>query len=257
MFVMSNMIQGWALFASVMMGCAARPTLDPAEAQPALAVYHLHLPGIGGDMPVERWWCAGVERGACASGTTVRSDLYDWTGPGGPMRALQNYTYNRAQGQLIAQRLTDWRRAHPQTRLVLTAASGGAGPAVWALEALPDDVTVDEVVLVSPALSPTYDLSDALARVRGKMHVFVSNGDAFILGWGTSTYGTIDRKKVEAAGRRGFVRPDTADEALYDARLVHVPYQPAWRRYLNFGGHAEALSPSFGRHVIAPLVAGK
>ena len=241
-------------------GCASHAVLDPLDATPPPAVYHLHLPGIGGDNPIERWWCAQIEqsfaeRADVSLRNGARSDLYDWTGPGGPMRALANYDANRAEAVALAERLASWRRTHPRTRLILTAASGGTGPAVWALEALPPDVQVDELILVSPALSPQYDLSRALARVRGRAHVFTSARDSIILGWGTTTYGTIDRRHVEAAGRFGFVAPLDADPDQY-VKLVQVPYKSEWIRYWNFGGHAEAMSPSFGKHVIAPLLRG-
>ena len=112
---------------------------------------------------------------------------------------------------------------------------------------------VDEVVLVAPAISPGYDLSAALRHVRQIMYVFTSTGDWFELGLGTNTLGTIDGIKCQAAGRFGFAKSVGADAAAY-RKLVQFPYDPAWMRYLNFGNHTGAMSPSFARHVLAPML---
>ena len=52
---------------------------------------------------------------------------------------------------------------------------------MWALEKLPDDVMVDDLVMVASALSPQYDLSKALKHVRGKAYAFNSMLDVLIL----------------------------------------------------------------------------
>ena len=39
------------------------------------------------------------------------------------------------------------------------------------------------------------------------------------------------------------------------AKLVQLPYRSEWSRYWNFGGHAQAMSPLFGKNVIAPMIA--
>ena len=52
--------------------------------------------------------------------------------------------------------------------LDLAAMLFATGLAVWALEKLPDDVKVDTVLLMSSALSPTYDLSKARITFRYK-----------------------------------------------------------------------------------------
>jgi hypothetical protein len=85
------------------------------------------------------------------------------------------------------------------------------------------------------------------------MYVFTSEGDWFVLGWGTSTFGTVDGKKCQAAGRGGFVMPKSADTAAYK-KLVQLPYDIRWMKYFNFGDHTGAMSPSFARHFLSPLL---
>jgi pimeloyl-ACP methyl ester carboxylesterase len=199
---------------------------------------------------VHHWWCREIDSVV----PLATSESVDWTGHAWPITVLQAYKANHIQAQKIAERLITMRRANPDAKIVLSAESGGTGVAVWALEDLPDDVKIDSVILLSPALSPGYDLSLALRHISGSMHVFISERDKLILGWGTETYGTIDGKNTQAAGRFGFVAPKSADPAQY-AKVIQVPYRSSWWRYLNFGGHAESMSPSFGKNVIAPLIA--
>jgi hypothetical protein len=211
--------------------------------------YLIHLPGIGGDSPFDRWWMNELRLGGAAD----RVELYDWTCNDPWLGALQAYARNHREAQKIADRIMERRGADPHARILFTAESGGAGPLIWALERLPQGAMVDEVVLAAPAISPGYDLSAALHHVRGKMYVFTSAGDWFMLGWGTSTFGTIDGKKCDAAGRFGFVKPKLADAAEY-TKLVQIPYDSAWMKYFNFGSHTGAMSPAFARHFLAPLL---
>lgn len=238
------------LLALLLTGCQAVP---PLPSQPAVVVaggtYLLHLPGIGGDSPFDRWWMNELRLGRAAD----RVELYDWTCHDPWIDALQAYARNHREAQKIADRIVDHLGADPRAKIVLTAESGGAGPALWALEKLPAGAMVDELVLVAPAISPGYDLSAALRHVRRTAYAFTSARDWFMLGWGTSTFGTIDGKKCDAAGRFGFVRPPAADRAQY-RKLVQLPYQSAWARWFNFGSHTGAMSPAFARHFLAPLL---
>ena len=211
--------------------------------------YLIHLPGIAGDSPFDRWWMNELRLGGAAD----RVELYDWTCNDPWLGALQAFARNHREAQKIADRIVERRGTDPHARILFTAESGGTGPLVWALEKLPDGVMVDEVVLVAPAISPGYDLSAALHHVRDKMYVFTSAGDWLMLGWGTSTFGTIDRKNCDAAGRYGFIKPKLADTAEYK-KLVQLPYDSAWMRYFNFGSHTGAMSPSFARHFLAPML---
>jgi hypothetical protein len=231
-------------------GCESMPHVAQGAAPlPARGTYLLHLPGIAGDSPFDRWWMNELRLG----GATDRVELYDWTCHDPWIDALQAYARNHREAQKIADRILDHLGADPRAKILLTAESGGAGPAVWALEKLPAGAMVDELVLVAPAISPGYDLSVALRHVRGKAYAFTSAGDWFMLGWGTSTFGTIDGKKCQAAGRYGFVRPPAAEMAQY-RKLVQLPYQSAWARWFNFGSHTGAMSPAFARYFLAPLL---
>jgi hypothetical protein len=121
---------------------------------------------------------------------------------------------------------------------------------------LPEDVQVDTVLLLSPALSPTYDLSKALGKVKGSVYYFPSPHDTAVLGIGTKWFGTVDGKKGEAAGKVGFVAPDNADATTRKAyeRLIERPYDKAWMRFGNIGNHIGPLIPMFAEKVLTPLL---
>jgi hypothetical protein len=183
-------------------------------------------------------------------------EIYDWTchDPGIP--ALHARARNEEQAQLVADLITKQYRAHPEQPIYLTCHSGGSGPATWALEKLPPDVKVACFVLLAPALSPTYDLSKAMAHVSAKAFCFYSHDDDLVLGTGTKLFGTIDGVQCDAAGRIGFERPADADATLY-AKLIQQPYQAAWARYGHVGGHIGCMSTPFVRAIVAPIMLGR
>jgi hypothetical protein len=200
----------------------------------------LHLPGIGGHMLIDDRMTAGLIEG----GLNVELEIYDWTDNDSGLPALGNYTRNQVQAARIAERLTAVYRADPQRRIILTSHSGGGGLAVWALEKSPDDVKIDTLLLLAPALSPKYDLSKALKHVTGKAYAFTSTLDP-INGWGTKGFGTI--------GNVGFQMPAGADLKQYD-KLIQFPYNAAWTRLGNDGDHIGTMSRTFGRVILAPLL---
>jgi pimeloyl-ACP methyl ester carboxylesterase len=228
---------------------ATRPAV--VEVEPALAKgpLLLHLPGIAGYRGYDRRMLAGLRAG----GVKGHMVVYDWTENDPGIGALVSYQRNQAEAGRIADLIVAHAKADPGAPIDLTAHSGGCGLAVWALEKLPADVSVETVLLMAPALSPTYDLSKSLHHVQGRMYVFSSRIDGIVLDAGTRVFGTIDGIRTEAAGFGGFVQPAGADAAMY-GKLVGMPYRSDWMRYGNFGEHIGALSRPFAEAVLAPLL---
>ena len=249
----------------------AAPAREGPAARPA---FLLHFPGIGGTRGIDRNLVAGLFDG----GVATRAAIFDWTEGQDGLDALDR---NKIEAQAAADLIVRQRRRQPNVPILVTSHSGGAGPAVWALEALPPGVTVDALVLLAPALSPRYDLSPALKHVSGRAYAVTSPLDKLILGTGTEVFGTIDRVNTAAAGSVGFLRPGSDgtavacpstrpiglpkdaplpttvvtfnDPAQYD-KLTDVPYQPEWRRVGNNGTHLGPMMPTFVRRVLAPMV---
>ena len=128
--------------------------LAPA-AEPTTRPLVLHLPGVGGYLSVDRSLIAGLARGGVSADFVV----YDWTERDPGLHALHAYDRNQKEAGLIAGLIARRARAYPAGRIVLVSHSGGGAMAVWSLEHLPADVKVDTLLLLAPALSPTYDLT--------------------------------------------------------------------------------------------------
>ena len=172
-----------------------------------------------------------------------------------PLQALQQDANNRDEARRLAGRITHLRFANPDAPLWLVCISGGAGIGVWALEQLPEGVNVEGVALLAPALSPEYDLTDALAHVNGHLDAFSSRADWLILGAGTRIFGTMDGQYTASAGLVGFDIPPQADDSQY-AKLRRRSYDSEWLlRYGYFGDHFSIANPRFARKYLSPMLA--
>lgn len=219
-----------------------------AEAQPVAPAepYVLHLTGIGGYLPIDRDLMRGLRDG------NVRGTIthYDWTADDPGMRALYNNTNKTAQADRVAEMLVALHRAEPNRPIILIGHSGGAGIAVWALERLPDDISIARLILLAPALSPEYDLSDALRHVDDAAFALISPHDPVLAA--TRVFGTIDGVRTEAAGRVGFIVPRDAGDAY--AKLEQIPYRMEWMELGHLGDHIGMMQPAFAAKVLAPLI---
>jgi hypothetical protein len=241
--------------------CSSNGTFAPPPEDKSKDVL-IHLPGITGELVIDREFVRGIKKAGYQGDVTI----VDWTSDNLGIAALYAEKHNAAEAQKLADRIAQVRKDNPRGRIVVSAHSGGNGIAVWALERLPADVRVDDVLLLAPAdvrvddvlllapaLSPDYDLSNALRHVKGQAHAFTSPYDLFILGAGTMLFRTMDGKRTDSAGRVGFVEPEGADAAQYE-KLVQHPYQSSWMKYGNIGDHIGVMSRHFVASVIAPLV---
>jgi pimeloyl-ACP methyl ester carboxylesterase len=239
------------LLVSLALGCAATSSSRLYSFGPAVNQSHvqlLEITGVGGATPEERNMLTALR----SSGFNGSLQLYDWTGGEPTLVAYRDRKRQTAETQRTAEMLISMRRADPRARITLTGHSAGAGIAIWALERLPRDVQVDQVVLFAPALSPTYDLRPALDHVRGKMIVFPSDHDALVLGIATTLFGTIDGVHSHAAGLEGFTPPAGAELAYQ--RVVQHSYDPAWQCLGDDGGHSGAMAPEFVTVVLCPIL---
>jgi pimeloyl-ACP methyl ester carboxylesterase len=234
-------------------GCVARPQMPrPASAAPfGRNVSLIYVSGIGGFGDKD----SGFVRGLRAGGYVGNAEVVDWTGQLGPIAALWAHVRQQAEAHRIAQRIGKIRSESPQAPIVLVGHSAGTAVAVGALEDLPPGVSVDELVLLAPALSRTYDLTAALRHVRGCADVFNSDRDTLVLAFGTLLFGTADGVHGEAAGHGGFVRPPGAGHDAYSRLHAHV-YSRDRRRAGDDGGHEGILTSGVAAAVIAPLLPG-
>jgi pimeloyl-ACP methyl ester carboxylesterase len=233
------------------LGIAQRRTPDPGLLDRGLT---LVLPGIESESVFTHGMCDGLQAGGLAGAIGV----FNWGLPF-PRGYLANLTWierNRRRASDLARDLCAYQDAYPGRPVRLVAQSGGAGVAVFAVEALPAGRQIESLVLLGAALSPTYNLSGALARVRKGMLNSYSARDTFVLGWGTRFFGTTDRLFTRAAGCTGFRTPAglSAEEArLYATRLEQLPWSPEMAETgRHYGGHTSCGSAAHLAECIVP-----
>jgi hypothetical protein len=222
------------------------PPVKPDPPGPVL----IHVPGTSGDTVFDKNWTDAL----VDAGLQVSVEHFEWTRPDKRhLTALHAVEDNRHDAKRLADRITTLYRENPHRRLILTSQSGGPMIAAFALEQLPDDVYVSQWVMLNPAVSPTYDLSKALAHVRDNAYVFYSDQDWLYLGLGTAVMGLMDGSKGAGAGQLGFTRPVAGNPEQY-SKLVQIEHRWAWVKYGNFGHHTGALTPWMARNIISPLL---
>jgi pimeloyl-ACP methyl ester carboxylesterase len=163
---------------------------------------------------------------------------------------------NRRRAAELARQIEAFRAARPETPITLVGHSGGTAIAVFALEELAPEVQVEDVVLLGPALSPEYNLAPALRHVRGHLLSTCSAADVVLLGAGTRTFGTMDRRYQVAAGHDGLRLPPDAsveDREQY-RKVLQARWNWSWLLRGHYGGHFMWSTPWFAEQYVAPLV---
>jgi hypothetical protein len=193
-----------------------------------------------------------------SAGFSHAVEVYPWGhGFGRWLADLTDVANRDAKARLIAEMVKSFKTAQPLGSVFLVAKSGGSGVVVKALEALEENA-VERVILLAPALSPTYNLGQALRAVRQELVVFWSPLDVFILGLGTLVFGTIDRVRTTGAGLVGFVAPSPVDprerrDNLY-TKVRQIRWRPAMMTTGYCGGHFGTDSPLFLKKYVVPLL---
>ena len=183
----------------------------------------------------------------------VNSEIlkYEWPLTMCGLINLMNHKKNREEAARVATEIVKYSREYPGRPIDLVGYSGGAYVAVAVAESLPDDVKLRHVIMVHPAISCTYDLSNALHHINGKIINYYSRRDWLILGVGTLIFGTMDRGNTISAGNKGF----QADMALSDISLRSRLEQHELNKKILGGGHLTINSyKSHKEHIAVNLL---
>lgn len=240
------------LFLGFVGGCAAPP--DPQRMQRGYVYY---LDGAGGGGVTN--WAGGVREGLRRAGYDGAGEMFRWeTGLGVWSDQTASNEYKRDKAGQLAQRIVTFHQQYPNAPINLIGLSAGTVIAVFALEELPPEVMVDNVILLSGSLSASHDLTRALQRVRGKMYVTTSDRDP-VLGALLPFAGTADRDSgtSETIGVEGPRWPPGASAETrqrYASQLNVIPWKEEFARYGNYGGHTDTVSTAFVERYVAPLV---
>jgi pimeloyl-ACP methyl ester carboxylesterase len=220
-------------------GCA--PPFGP-KAKNGITFY---CPGAGnfdfGDL--------GIRQGLEAAGYQGQVAAVLWTVSFNP--AIDQRLGNARLGAArLARTIEKYCDQFPGRPVNLIGLSAGTGVAIWALEDLKGDCRVENVVLLGSSLWYRYDVSKALRHVKGRIYNYYSSNDHVLAG-PMKVFGTIDGVFGEdGAGAVGLRSPGGSD------RVVNIRWEPAFKRYSNFGNHTDGVRAPFveayiSKHIIS------
>ena len=205
------------------MCCSRRssPAAARAEGRPGVLFV---VGGVGGVDPLQTWAPVALP----LAGVPHEIRVFEWThGKFRMLRDLQDTRYLQDRAAELADQVRAVKAEEPSRPIFLMGHSAGAALVLETAAQLPAGA-VERIILLSAAVSPTYDLRPALRATRGEIVAFHSPLDVFMLHFGTSMFGTVDRYYEDAAGMHGFRVPDDLDDdgrRLY-ARLVQSGWKP-------------------------------
>jgi len=207
------------------------------------------LPGVESGA----WQFEKTHKGLRAAGIDRAIEVIEWgLRPFGSLPNLVDLPANQQRARCVADRIAKYHENYPDKPITLIGYSGGGGLAVLTAEALADEVMLDRLILLAPALSPEYDLSKALSKCRNGCVHFYSNNDWWTLGVGTSLFGTIDRKQTDSAGYVGF--KNAKGDILNHGRLTQIAWKPEWIVLGHRGGHTGWLAKDWAQKTLAPQI---
>ena len=238
---------------AVTLSCAADTTTvrpacvieAPAGSGPAPARYTGKLIVLPGSANT-KYHLAGFIRLAAQQLPGFEIDLRPWGTPFLAVHNLQAHERNAETARRMSREIVRWRRDHPEELLYIFGYSGGGGMATLIVSEFPEDVTVDRVVLMAPAISPDYPMKElVLPRVTEFVANYASTIDVQV-GWGTRTFGTIDGVKSNSAGAVGF--------SAADPDLLQWHWSESDRVYGHRGNHRAYLGPRWQSAFLLPAL---
>lgn len=202
-------------------------------------------------------WGPSARQGLVEAGYKGLMEPYRWqTGGGFAVDHLSSVDYKRRVAKGLADQVAQHRRAYPNDPVYLAGLSAGCAVVLYALEELPPEVSVDQVILLSPSVSADFDLNPALKHVRGRIYAFTSERDLVLKELAANSV-SADGRKVgqDLAGVRGFHLPGQSPaELAYGGKVRNISWRPEFARYGHNGGHTDVVATPFVRQFVAPLV---
>lgn len=184
---------------------------------------------------------------------------FEWThGTGRVVRDIQDIRHLAAKADELTEQVQRYHSEHPDRPIYLIGRSTGAMIVLQVAEKLPAE-TLERIILLSPAVSPKYDLQMALQKTRTEIVSFHSSLDIAVLNWATTLVGTADRYYTKCAGLNGFTLPPADTPAANDyQRLRQIAWSPSKVWYGHLGGHFGNGMPLFLLYEVMPFLdAGK
>lgn len=192
----------------------------------------------------------GVRAGLRAAGFTGHVEAFAWSSRLGPVPDHFFVGHKKRRGRQLAERVVKRRASYPETGLHLMGMSAGSAVIVFALEQLPEGVSVDNVVLFAPSISANHDLSGAMEHVRGCLYATSSPRDGILVGLRINA----DGKSGHSAGLYGLRIPSRVKRYDLYSRVVNLPWRAAYADLGWNGSHTGATGKQFVERMIAPRI---
>lgn len=212
----------------------------------------LILPGIEG----RSFLNLSILHGLVDAGLPYAMEVVDWT-TGNKFLTLYHlraWKRNLRIAREIAQRIVDYQTDYPGRPVWIVGHSGGGGMALLIAEALPADHRLTGLVLLAAAISPRFDLSQALAKVERGIWSFHSWFDFLFVGLGTTLCGTLDGWHMPAAGMLGFGRRTQPSDG---PALKQSCYHPRHVFDFHLGGHFGCVHRVFVSEHVAKVISSQ
>ena len=206
-FVQRTLATLFCLIIATQIGCARRvkPVIHDRVT--------IFLPGVAGDGSV---YDGAID--VLSNNKTEPVEVFTWGAP--KAFFFQNFS-NKSVHDTAERELATRLNALAGKRIMLVGHSAGCGVILGALGQT--QTRVANVVLLSPSVSPGYDLVPAVAKIGGRLQVYFSDKDTTFLRWRTSHFGTYDRVYTPAAGNCGFDLSHTPSRNSYAYRAIQLP----------------------------------
>jgi len=238
----------------LIVGCASssKQKTDP----PSRGIVYF-LDGAGGNGLITNW-SPGVKQGLSQAGFHGDFKSFPWeTGLGALADQAETVEYKRQKASALAKQIREYSEKYPTEPIHLIGLSAGTAVTIFALESLPDNCSVDTVVLLGSSVNANYNLTRALKHVKKGFYVFTSERDEVLRNLVPLT-GTADRQYVgdHIAGLQGFYPPSGApDETrhLY-GKVTNIHWVPEFAQADNWGGHTDGTNSPFVKKYVAPLL---
>lgn len=175
---------------------------------------------------------AGFYNGLRAGGVDQAIEISHWSAPMESCFERDKFWEDfPGWAEQEARRLADYQVNHPGAPVTLLGFSGGGLAAIKVAEQMPPGTMVDRVLLLSAGVSPDYDLTAMLEKVRDRVIVYWSPREAqlgaLLLQW----LGTVDGNFEEAAAISGF--------SHVDEKLVQIEWSEEMAAFGNYGDHLD------------------
>lgn len=238
-------------------GCARSlegPYMDPQLQDRGVVII---LPGIEGESAFN----TRLREGLAEAGVPYALPIWPWGSQIPIVRLAMNemdVQGNIVAGMRLAMWIASYQNQHPGCPVYLVGHSGGGGIAVFAAEALahlPGRRTITGMVLLSPSVTASRDLTEALSACELGIACFYNESDVGLLWLGTTLMGNVDGGRGSSAGRTGFRPPAPGDGDAKKAAYRKVFQVDTTTGLMNIlGAHMADTRSAFVRKYVAPWV---